>query len=392
MTEATTAGSAIEAWGRFLASTLETTRRMIAERPANGPDDEALIVRNAARLMRQALDWEVEATDTANPRLASWEVPALTGCPPGPNIDSPYSLCRLDPRSTYVLEGSTDGLFDVVVQIRPDFPPKSWEILGDLNFAHIKPENGHWRVTMGPKPVDGGAFIQFPDNPGDLHLFLRIYWIDWNHGPRPDVSIRRIAGPASVTARATGPSLAAQLDAAGRYLDMRAAFQHNWFVNFFDTTTEPSNVPGSSETFRYFGKRYELASDEALIIAFDVPKARYWSVQLYDGLVYDCMEFFRSITLRNLLQSHVDPDGRVRMVIAHRDPGVQNWLDADGVPEASWMYRAIWSEDNPEVTATKCKLAELPGNLHPETPAYSAEQRAEEMAVRQRKLSHHFFW
>lgn len=383
---------AVAAWQRFLESALETTRKMIAERPAKDADDEALIVRNAARLMRQALDWEVEATDPLNPRLASWEVPALTGCPPGPNIDSPYSLCRFDPKSTYVLEGSTDGIFDVVIQVRPDFPPKSYEILGDLNLADVKPEGGRWRVTLGPKPLDDGAFIQFPEEAGDLHLFLRIYWIDWTHGQRPDISIRRVAGPDVPPARVTAEGLSAQLDAAGTYLDMRAKFQHDWFVWFFDTTDQPRNVPGSSQDFRYKGERYALEQDEALVIAFDVPQARYWSVQLYDGLVYDCMEFFSAITLRNLLQSHVDPDNRVRMVISHRDPGVQNWLDAGGNPAASWMYRAIWSTDNPEVAATKCRLADVRQHLHADTPAYSPEQRAEERVVRQRKLSHHFFW
>jgi len=245
---------------------------------------------------------------------------------------------------------------------------------------------------MGPRPVGDGAFIQFPAEAGDLHLFMRLYWIDWTQSRRPDVTIRRVEGPDYPPFRVTADALAGQLDAAGRYLDMRAAFQHNWFVNFFDTAKAPTNVAGSSENFRYFGERYTLAEDEALVLAFDVPKARYWSVQLYDGLAYDCMEFFRAITLRNLLQSHVDPDGRVRMIIAHRDPGVQNWLDADGTDKATWMYRAIWSDDNPQVTVTTCKLADLAGQLHPQTPVYSPEQRQAEMMVRQRKLAHHFFW
>lgn len=382
---------ALEGWQRFLESALVTTHKMIAARSADGVDDEALIVRNAARLLRLAFDWDVEATDPNNPRLASWEVLALTGCPPGPNINAPYSLCRLDSQSTYVLEGSTDGLFDVVVQLRSNFPPKTYEILGDLGFADIKPVEGRWKVTMGPKPVGDSASIQFPDHSSDLHLFLRIYWIDWTMSRRRHVSIRRIAGPDFERTQVTAQGLVTQLDAAARYLEMRARFQYNWFVNFLVTTNQPRNVAGSSEHFCYKGERFALAQDEAFLVSFNVSKARFWSVQLYDGLNCDCMEFLRAITLRNLLHTHVDVGDRVRMVIAHRDPDVQNWLDADGSRQASWMYRAIRSGDNPEVTAVKCGMAQIKEHLYPNTPVYSAKQCKAEMSMRQHKLAHHFF-
>jgi hypothetical protein len=33
---------------------------------------------------------------------------------------------------------------------------------------------------------------------------------------------------------------------------------------------------------------------------------------------------------RNRRQTRLDPDGSFRLVIAHRDPGVANWLDTEG--------------------------------------------------------------
>ena len=48
---------------------------------------------------------------------------------------------------------------------------------------------------------------------------------------------------------------------------------------------------------------------------------------------------------------HVDPDGRFRCVIAHRDPGVPNWLDACGHPEGMIQYRFVWARSRPAADA-----------------------------------------
>lgn len=381
-------------WERFLSRAAQTARDMVTSRPVKSPDDEALIVRNCARLMRQALDWEVESEDSRLTRLGPWEVLALTGAPPGPNLDSPYTLARLDPTATYRLSGTTEGLLNINVQVRPGFPPHSYEVYGDLGFDDLDIKHGKWELLMGPTPVGKQPFLQFPQIDGSsdaMHLFLRLYWTDWQHASRPVVELECLD---EVNDRhvLTSAALEKQLSAASEYLDMRAEFQHKWFEWFFNTVDTPSKVPGGNAHVNYKGERYRLTDDEALLIEFDSPDAPYWSVQLYDGIVYDCMDFFRNITSRNNLQSHVDPDGRVRIVVSHRDPGIQNWLDAAGVEEASYFYRSFWAKDNPPVSARKVTFDQLPTELHPETKPYTGAQRIEELRTRRRKLAHHFFW
>jgi hypothetical protein len=386
------AQSPVEAWAAFLESALQTARDMIAARPAKSGADEARIVRNCARMMRQAIDWEVECTDPHLPRLHPWEVLAVSGAPPGPNLDSPYTLARLDPAATYLLSGGTAGLMDVNVEVRRGFPPRDMEVFGDLGFADLQPSDGRWELIMGPAPIDDRPFLQFPEGGEALHLFMRLYWVDWSHPTRPVLEIECLDPGPGPAAELTPERLSAQLSAAGDYLAMRTAFQHDWFDWFFKSVGEPGSVPGGNGHVKYKGERYRIAPDEALIVEFDRPDARYWSVQLYDGLVYDCMDFLRNITIRNNFQADIDPDDRVRMVISHSDPGVRNWLDAGGVEEASWFYRAIWSNDNPVVSARKVKLADLVAALHAQTGHWTGEERAAERAMRRRKLSHHFFW
>ena len=50
----------------------------------------------------------------------------------------------------------------------------------------------------------------------------------------------------------------------------------------------------------------------------------------------------------NQKQAKVSDDGRVRIVLAHEDPGTPNWLDTAGHLEGILQYRYIWTRDNPE--------------------------------------------
>ena len=48
----------------------------------------------------------------------------------------------------------------------------------------------------------------------------------------------------------------------------------------------------------------------------------------------------------------VDADGRIRLVMAHRDPGVQNWLDTQGFERGNLTYRHML-EGRPAVLSTR---------------------------------------
>ena len=75
---------------------------------------------------------------------------------------------------------------------------------------------------------------------------------------------------------------------------------------------------------------YDLAPDEALVLDFDVPDARYWSLQLYKHACGSRPYDIGRITSLNHAQVTLGADGRIQVVVAHDDPGVPNWLDTEG--------------------------------------------------------------
>ena len=45
------------------------------------------------------------------------------------------------------------------------------------------------------------------------------------------------------------------------------------------------------------------------------------------------------------MQTVHEPDGTFRMVLAHRDPGVPNWLDTRGLPHGTMFWRFLLPEE-----------------------------------------------
>ena len=123
---------------------------------------------------------------------------------------------------------------------------------------------------------------------------------------------------------------------------------------------------------------FTLAEDEALILESEVPEEiRYWSVQLYDAH-FTAIDFvFRQASL-NGEQITLDSDGKVRLVVASRDPGVPNWLDCAGWPSAGLLWRWSYANRFPQPSVRKVKFGDLPADM----PRIDAATRREQLKKR----------
>ncbi len=129
---------------------------------------------------------------------------------------------------------------------------------------------------------------------------------------------------------------------------------------------------------------YRLRPDEALVIETELPDARYWQFQLCD-LWFRSADWSERSTSINHRQAHIDADGRFRCVVAHRDPGVANWLDTSGEPEGVLQYRWIWSRTNPEPTGRVVSFDSIHDHLPADTPAFSETDRLADLGTRRRR-------
>jgi len=166
--------------------------------------------------------------------------------------------------------------------------------------------------------------------------------------------------------------------------------------NAFNTINAASGATGGGmSTNLYAGGVAELGPDEALIVENRIAlQPQYVGFQL-GNLWGESIEYASQVGSRNGRQSRVDDDGVIRFVIAHRDPGVPNWLDTTGQREVFMAPRWAYSETPdpeqwPTVTATKVPFDEIRAHLPPQTPTVTPEERRQEIALRQRHVRKRF--
>ena len=90
-----------------------------------------------------------------------------------------------------------------------------------------------------------------------------------------------------------------------------------------------------------------LEVDQALVIEGRFPRCAFANLVLWNKQLAAFEYRDRRISL-NRAQTRQEPDGSYRMVVAHRDPGVPNWLDTEGHREGMLFWRFLLPEEKPE--------------------------------------------
>ena len=99
--------------------------------------------------------------------------------------------------------------------------------------------------------------------------------------------------------------------------------------NVFPPPELPGTFAFAAADAAYSMAPYLLAPDEALVITGRWPECRFASVALWTRYLQTYDYAHRTASL-NRASTSLEPDGTFRMVLAHADPGVPNWIDTEG--------------------------------------------------------------
>ena len=152
---------------------------------------------------------------------------------------------------------------------------------------------------------------------------------------------------------------------------------------------------GGMSTNLYAGGVFELGPDEALIVENRIRRPpQYVGFQL-SNLWGESIEYANQVGSLNGSQCEPDSDGAIRLVIAHRDPGVPNWVDTTGHPEGFMSPRWAYSETPPQeewpsITAKKVRFDAIREQLPATTRRVSPEERRRQIAIRQAHVQKRF--
>ncbi len=158
--------------------------------------------------------------------------------------------------------------------------------------------------------------------------------------------------------------------------------------NAFNAVNAASGATGGGQsTNLYAGGVWELGPDEALVIESHAPITPQYTGISLANLWGESLDFANHQASLNGFQTETDADGRVRFVLAHRDPGVPNWLDttghAEGYLSPRWSYTVTPArEDWPTISAVKVPFGRVRARLPADVRAVSPEERADRIRVR----------
>jgi hypothetical protein len=117
------------------------------------------------------------------------------------------------------------------------------------------------------------------------------------------------------------------------------------------------DAAGAVDIFYSMG-RWNLGPDEALVMRGTIPVSRFTNVMLWNRHMQTLEYVHRQSSLNNA-QIAYGTDGSYTIVVAHRDPGVPNWLDTGGHRTGTIFWRYLLPESEPVMA--ECEVRPVDG-------------------------------
>lgn len=378
------------AWNDFCDRLKSAGRRAFKDYNATSGIHRADAFRFLTQNLGQAFDLALETRDTRYPIIHAFCNP--TRKLGGDCADFTYQQAWIDGSSTYRISGNrgTARFFNITVQgMRPDGQGVLHEPFGDTPesnlFGHqlAVAEDGSFEVHIGGKVREPNWL---PTTAWSRKLFIRQGFDHWDERPAR-LRIERV-DMASPKPLPTPETMITAMDWAGTFV---TGLMNDWPEFPFTYGGVEENNPNCFPKIESTGaddKRgraavnmhWMLAPDEALIIEFEAHEGLWTLTNM--GVFFNSMDFLYRPVSYTPSRAKVDDDGKVRLILAHDDPGYHNWMDTQGFERGNITYRHML-EGRPAVLSTRLlKRAELADALPPDTATVTQAERAAAMWAR----------
>jgi hypothetical protein len=330
--------------------------------------DRAEGIRYLTRLLRAGLESQIESSDPCHPRF--FQLSNETIRIGNDNPDNIYHNCNISGRYDYRITGTRGevpylsfgtkaGSYDRDAEMRPtgQIDMRTLEVDADGRFeiyVSAKPQKKNW-LPMEPASESIIVRQTFGVREGVEPACYTIECL--NPDPRPHSDA---LDPLAIEG-ALGRAVSFVTRTSNLFTDWMEIYEKH-LNQLPSDDQERCQRAGGDANIHYLQSYWRLAPDEALVIETDrIPKKGTWNFQLsnfwMESLEY---RYHRVHTNRDL--AHYEPDGSLRIVVAHEDPGPahRNWLDTCRHDCGGMLFRWIeCGDDHPPVRTRVVKLASL---------------------------------
>ena len=376
------------AWAHLLTKLQAASATVLAEPASRNPVDMAAGLRHLLVLLWIGIDDALRRDSGAVLAVRPSNTDAVfkwgMDCP-----DCLYTGAGLRGGDTYRLWGNRGTARYVGLQTMAGMASTANVLLDEIELA----PNGDFEIVLVGRRAPG----QLDADCGRRHaarrppLLLRL-------GDRGRVvavdraAVRSAAGAHAVGADRSAAAMARQLVALGDFveanLDFFLQFATPEAPNTFNPPFDGTAMGAAAENRPVIGS-FRLAPDEALVVEVEPPQGLYWSYSIGNPW-WETIDYARHQSSLNGSQAVADADGLLRVVIAHEDPGVANWLDTAGHGEGPVILRCVRTETAPVPSTRVVPFAAVAAALPGDTRRVSPEERAAVMDGRARGVAQRF--
>jgi hypothetical protein len=389
-TDATDASTSLVAWKQLLAKLAEAGETICSPTGARTPQERAEGFRYLTRLVGAGLDMHLEQADPARPFFTDMLTPTRKFL--GDNPDTRYDYVPLDGSHTYRVWGNRDDSVYLALCVygkKPDGNPNIGGNLSDVDM-HFESDGSFEVFLSAEKPKGAKNWLQL--NSETTSMVVRKYFMEPAKTKIANVQIETLDETPALDPY-TEEELAQRLGTVGNFVadtsSMAAALSVFAALNSVtgDATEEyvalqvvdgemkagetksaqelaasidPKIIAAHLPTpdIQYAGAWWKIRHGEAVVVEGKPPKARYWSIQIFNRWL-ESPDYRHLPVSLNHGQVELEPDGSFRILISNENPGVSNWIDASGYQEGQVCCRALIAEEPLEVKFRVAKLSEL---------------------------------
>jgi len=265
------------------------------------------------------------------------------------NPDTLYFGTRVQAGRDYVVTGTRGTTTDL-----------SFQLLGGEYTDAAVPDS---ETAFDDRQLDVGADGEFQwrfTPKTNVQLVIREVYNDWS-AQRGKVAIARVDTAGTAPPPLTNELIEKRFAVAGKQLVQRIKtwlqFPQWFYMNIpVNTMVAPRLTPGGLATQYSSAGHFELTPDQALVITLPATDAPYLGFQL-GSLWYISLDYINHQSSLNGTQAQVDADGKIRIVVADRNPGVTNWVETLGHRKGFLQFR--WQRVSRELTEADGPTVEL---------------------------------
>jgi len=351
-------------WEEFCDALKSAGQTILSEGSPENPLDRAEGYRYLSRLTRAALETFVECADPLAPVLnRPVHETAKIGAD---NPDNYYQHAIISGAYDYRIRGTRNTVhyLDFGTQSAGVASTGDSEQGGHLDASDLEiGEDGRFEILLSCDRKPGNWLRMTPDTTA---LIVRQTFLDREVEKPAELVLERIGGdglPTPISAEALDASFN---QASGLVVSCASLFS-SWAKGFqAHTNTLPkfddsvSMGAGGDPNICYYHSYWELGPEDALVIDVTPPECDSWNFQLDNHWMESLDYRYYRIHVNKHTASYRD-DGSVRIVVAHEDPGVPNWINTVGHAQGTMCFRWIRAEEHPQPRTRVVKRSEIEG-------------------------------